>query len=751
MNLLLAVLLLLSTAHPPAQSGRQWVVAPDGDFSTIAAALAAAQNGDTITVKGGNHPAPLTIDKSIHLLGVDDPVIDGSHSGSLVYITAPDVVFAGFTIKNSGGTVFHEDTGIIVQAANVTLADNHLENVLFGIYFSNAAGGIAQNNVIIGQDRDLGLRGDGIRVWYSDHVQLLNNDVRYARDTIISYSDNVLIRGNHFRHNRYGLHFMYIHQATVEQNYFEENGVGAFLMYAQGVNFAQNTFAYQEGASGYGLALKDTDGAVIMDNVFVGNQIGVYLDNSPAMYEGFNTFSGNLFAYNSIGVTTLPSVERNIFSGNSFIKNGQQSSMNGREITSRNQWTGNFWSDYSGYDQNGDGRGETPYRADKFFESLSDQHPNLRLFAHSPAVQALAFTAAAFPLIRPTPKLVDDAPLMRAVFPAHLEKTQAGGFSAGLLAFSLALMLATVALAGAFFIQKQPKALVYERAEQMIVVENLSKKYQDVAVLNGMHFHIQRGEAVALWGVNGAGKTTTIKCLLGLLPYEGTLHINGLDVRTSGKAVRTAVGYVPQEAAFYDLTVRETLKFYAQLKKVGAARQAEVLARVGLSDQAKKPVAALSGGMKQRLALAVSLLSDPPVLLLDEPTANLDAQAQADFLQLIGDLNQAGKTVVFSSHRLDEVAQLAERVLVLQDGSVAFDCRPSELASHLGLQQRLRIQVAEAQRQNALALLVAQGFATKPNTTAFYVEVGSGGKMAPLRVLEAAHIRVEDFELVEGD
>jgi nitrous oxidase accessory protein len=754
--------LLVVCAASPTFARADIVVSPNGPYTSIEAALADAPDGSTIEVRGGVYAAPLTIDKSVTLIGVDSPVIDGQGAGSLVFISTPDVLFQGFLLRNTGTSLDHEDTAIVIQAPRVTVADNVLDNVLFGIYFAQAPEGTARNNVIRGIDLDLSLRGDGIRVWYSDNVTLDGNDVSFGRDTLIWYANHITIVNNHFHDDRYGLHFMYSGRADIENNVIENNNVGTYLMYSIGLTMRGNTISYSRGSSGYGLALKDMDEVVVENNVFLGNRSALYIDNSPALYEGYNTFTNNLFAYNDVGMTMLPSVQRNIFQRNIFLENMQQAAVHGRGNLLGNVWqqdgVGNYWSDYIGYDADGDGVGDMSYRSEKLFDSLMDVHPSLRLFSYSPATQAIDFAAAAFPSLRPDPRLIDEAPMMSYMLPPQMA-TSSNGLSLPMLGISLAFtglggvitalalrrQLASVGRGDGTFTRP------HTQEEPMITAERLTKRYGAAYALDQVSFDIQSGEAVALWGANGAGKTTALRCLLGLLPFEGRLTVNGVNVRKDGKASRAAIGYVSQEVVFYDMTVQETLHFYARLKKVSEKRIGEALDWVQLTPNADKPVRALSGGMKQRLALAVALLADPPILVLDEPTASLDAQARRDFIKLIQALNHTGKTVIFSSHRMDEVMALAGRVLVLNSGRLAFECQPAELAAKLGLGQWLRVQVASSQREGALKMLTAQGFTYTPNGKGVYVHVSPLNKMAVLRLLEVAQIPVEDFDLVDSD
>ncbi len=219
----------------------------------------------------------------------------------------------------------------------------------------------------------------------------------------------------------------------------------------------------------------------------------------------------------------------------------------------------------------------------------------------------------------------------------------------------------------------------------MIRVSHLTKRFGRHTAVDDLSFEVAAGEALALWGPNGAGKTTAIRCILGLLQSEGTITIAGHDARRDGKAARRALGYVPQELCLHDdLRAIEALHFYGSLKGAPAHRASVVLAEVRLAEHRRKRIRELSGGMKQRLALAIALLADPALLVLDELTANLDAGARSGFLALLCDLKERGKTILFTSHRVDEVTALADRVLLMDSGRLMRLCRPDELTGVIG-------------------------------------------------------------------
>ncbi len=754
----LGLMLLLSPAVVAQSSARRLIVSPEGPFTTLAAALQDAVAGDTIEVRGGVHPA-IVVDKSITLEGVNDPVIDGGGDGTVVMLSAPNTQFRGFHVRGSGSEPDLDHSGIQIAAPDVVVENNHLSDVLFGIFAGNAPRAIIRNNDITSKATlPESRKGDGIRLWYSPQVLVEKNRVHESRDVVAWYTDGVTMRDNVIEQGRYGVHLMYANDAIIERNTVRDNSVGIYTMYSKDVRIDGNVVRGNRGPSGYALGFKDADNVDVSNNLIVDNRGGFFMDGMPFSPQGFGTVRDNIIAYNDFGVALLPSSRKNVFDGNTFWENVEQVTIEGGGSIEGNQWLGNYWSDYAGFDANRDGIGDSEYRADRTFETLVDREPRLRAFLYSPAAQAIEFAGAAMPIVKPQPKLIDSSPAMQPLpapaqpvdnaNPIGMAAAAAGLLGAGAVCITLARQQftpATTALSA-------PMTTTKPEEQTTLSVASVHKRYGKFVALSGISFEVQAGEAIALWGANGAGKTTLIKAMLGLVSFDGQIHVCGRDARREGKAARRNIGYVPQDVTLYDMSVTATLSFFAQLKRAPAARVNALLADLGLSEHAAKPVPALSGGLRQRLALAIALLDNPPVLLLDEPTANLDAQAQRDYLALLSQLCHAqGKSIIFASHRLEEVEMLAARVLVLEQGKLADVLTPAQLLEKLMPNTRLALRVPEGKRDQALQHILQAGMAAHLNGRGtVVVDVPSTDRMKPLNVLGENGIPVLNFEMERG-
>lgn len=240
----------------------------------------------------------------------------------------------------------------------------------------------------------------------------------------------------------------------------------------------------------------------------------------------------------------------------------------------------------------------------------------------------------------------------------------------------------------------------------MIRVEGLSRSFGGQTVLDGIDLEVADGDRVALLGPNGAGKTTLFRCVLGIIGFRGTVEVDGHDVRRAGRDARRAVGYVPQTAPAYQMSLRDFLDFFSGLRGLatdGAVRRLEELG-LPLEEAGGKSLRELSGGMLQKAVLALATASGAPVLLLDEPTASLDPASRREFLRSVREVD-VGRTLLFASHRFDEIEVLADRVLVLHRGRFVFDGTPAELRERTGLGSTLWLRLPAESLERAAAEL----------------------------------------------
>jgi ABC-2 type transport system ATP-binding protein len=229
----------------------------------------------------------------------------------------------------------------------------------------------------------------------------------------------------------------------------------------------------------------------------------------------------------------------------------------------------------------------------------------------------------------------------------------------------------------------RPDTRAIEANGATIRVHGLQKSYKNLPVLKGVDFDVARGSIFALLGSNGAGKTTIVRILTTLLkPDGGTASINGFDVLSQPARVRESISLTGQFAAVDEiLTGRENLIMIAKLRRVkGAGKVAEdLLGRFGLAEAAGRRVATYSGGMRRRLDIAMSLIGNPPIIFLDEPTTGLDPEGRLEVWQVIQNLADSGTTVLLTTQYLDEAEKLADRIAILHEGTIVVSGTLEEL------------------------------------------------------------------------
>jgi nitrous oxidase accessory protein len=287
----------------------------------------------------------------------------------------------------------------------------------------------------------------------------------------------------------------------------------------------------------------------------------------------------------------------------------------------------------------------------------------------------------------------------------------------------------------------------------MLTVEAVTKRYGSALALDGVSLEASAGEVVALLGANGAGKSTLLRCIDGLARFDGRILVDGIDVARHGKEARRLIGYLQQQQALYpDLTVAETTVFYAQLRGLGTEQARAAVDSAGLTDHAGKRAGALSGGMRQRLALAIALVADPPLLLLDEPFSGLDTTAQTELRELVRQQKRRGKTILLSTHRPEDLPYFADRALRLEQGRLTAEGSVDGISGHETFSTRLylRLNGSSTEGVHVIAASGPDGSIERDGEWTI-VACSDACKLRILEALNRNGIPLLDFRIEEAD
>lgn len=376
----------------------------------------AAKPGDTITIAAGVYQGPISIDRPLTFRSSQNAVIEGDRTGSVITVKADNVCIEGLTVRRSGFEIHEDAAGISISGDNVTVRNNRIEDVYFGIHAIDCG-----RIYILGNDIEPGLSytsrpGHGINVWNVRSAEIRNNAIRNGRDGILlTYVEKVTVQHNYVTLCRYGLHSMYSRDIIFANNTLEDNLLGIALMYSKKMLAKENLIQrHRRGSSPYGFLLKDLDNLTMEGNRIIGNQIGIFADAVSLENNSSSVVRDNVIAGNEVALSMQSNV-RLSFYNNSVIDNLVDFEKQGIRFNSECKWAengkGNYWSNYRGFDNDGDGIGELTYSVEDLTEHVIDRSSAARAFLYTPSHIMLESVIRMFPIFKPEPLLRDSSPV----------------------------------------------------------------------------------------------------------------------------------------------------------------------------------------------------------------------------------------------------------------------------------------------------------------------------------------------------
>ncbi len=374
----------------------------------IGDAIAQAGAGDVIEIERGVYHESLRIEKPLTLRGIGKPTLDGGGEGDVIRVVAPDVTIEGLIVRDSGDDLGQQHAGIYIQpgAHRAQVRGCDFAHVLFGLWIEKANDVKVEDNLITGmREKFSSQRGNGIQLYNTQGARIARNHISFTRDGIyVDVSHHAEFVGNRIHDVRYGSHYMNSYHNLWENNASYNNVGGLALMEVRDITARGNR---TWNNTDHGIMLRTLQDSVIENNVAANNARGFFIYDVS-----YSTLRGNLLVGNQVGIHLWAGSYDNAVDGNDFVLNGEQV----RYVASRDvEWgkrAGNYWSNYLGWDQDGDGRGDTPYEASDVGDRLVSRYPFVKLLDSSPALQTLKLISRQFPVLR-VPTILDAAPAMQ--------------------------------------------------------------------------------------------------------------------------------------------------------------------------------------------------------------------------------------------------------------------------------------------------------------------------------------------------
>lgn len=368
--------------------------------------------GGTLRPAAGLYAGPVVIERPMVIDGGSKVSVDAGNRGTVLTVRASGVTIRGLRLTGSGETHDGIDAGLAIEGHDNLVDGNVLDEVFFGIHIKGGNRNRIRDNRVTGKNLSLGLRGDGLRIWNGRDNEITGNEFRRVRDLTLANSPDNRVANNRLADARYAMHIVFSPRTRVEGNIIERTGTGIVAMYSTDLIVRGNRISHALDGGGAALTFKDSGGALVENNEVVHCAVGLMAD-APVNAELTHVIRNNRFAHNITGMSFYGEKGGHRILDNHFDNNLTQVSISAPGVGEANVWRGNHWSDYQGFDRDGDGIGDTPYELWLYADRLWMELPKAKFFANSPSLELLDFLERLAPFSSPNLILRDSLPRLR--------------------------------------------------------------------------------------------------------------------------------------------------------------------------------------------------------------------------------------------------------------------------------------------------------------------------------------------------
>lgn len=365
--------------------------------------------GGTLRPPPGVYVGPLVLSRPITLEGGGKVTIDAQGKGSVLVIRADGASVRGLRLTGSGASFDNLDAGVLIQADRVLVEDNVIDDVLFGVHIQQGDGNTLRRNEISSKPEVPSLRGEGVRIWYGHENLIENNHIHHTRDLLLTNASENRIVGNDLHDNRISMEFIYSPDNLISDNRISRNDTGIVAIYSDDLRIENNNISHIRNTGSSALAIKESSQVRILGNTILHNAKGLTA-NSPIFPENILYLEGNTFSYNDVAMYFYGEKGGHVIHDNRFLENLTTIAVSHLASARSNDWRGNQWDDYEGFDRDGDGYGDTPHRINLYADRIWMDRPVTRFFRGTPIMGTIDFMERLAPFSDPGTILTDAMP-----------------------------------------------------------------------------------------------------------------------------------------------------------------------------------------------------------------------------------------------------------------------------------------------------------------------------------------------------